>query len=644
MADILSTATAPAIVNPDTLIRGEERDFVMEFLAKSDALKSRYVHTWNEVLENYMVLPTGWHQSVVFGGGTLPNRMERNNRRSLTKNPETHQIVETLAAQGIALILPKRGSFIRAVPMGEDDPVKADQVSKIIMAVLRGEGVRRTIYQILKDSFIFGTSILELSWETRSRWEMVKQQVFSPEGELLGTRYVPEEVIYRDRPMFRAIDIYDFYPDPSGTRIQEDMFGVAKRFRSGRHQIESLAASGVYDYDATTRAISNVSVSANGTSGDLGESGNFQSRFRSESRTTASHYGVMRGFEYWGHYPGRVSGADPYRNRVITLLEGEVVRSRINPYKGGRIPFKEFTVNPVQGRFYGLGPAEVVRFQQDSLDSIDMTITDAVNLMTNPNLLVGIGFRGDVDELKYRQFNGVIECHDVKSVGLIPQDFGAIAVGQQEIARRTQMIRNASGATDTPQAIGSSTEKTATETSILTRFATQRINSVIELMESDDWPWVGHGIHDMLVQFGEGSDIVTKLHGEPLLIPFEDIDTDADIMFVGSQVAQSQFQALQGNSNALNILGTNPEAVEQYPDLVERILESLEIPDAKKQVARAIEVAQQRRALQVAMAQQAQEKFPAGQIGATQNNAITTGEADFGTEAGQTEKQGQAVA
>jgi len=269
-----------------------------------------------------------------------------------------------------------------------------------------------------------------------------------------------------------------------------------------------------------------------------------------------------------------------------------------------------------------------------------------VNLMTNPNLLVGIGFRGDTDQLRRRTFNGIIECHDPASVGLIPQDFGAIAIGQQELARRKQSMREASGASNPMQSIEGGDRQTATEVSTMTRFATQRIDSVVSLMEIDDYPWVGRRIHGLLRQFANET-ILSKLRGQRLEVPLEMIDFDADVEFVGSRQAQTQFQQLMANKEAVNILGTNPDVVEQYPDLVEVMLEALEIPDAKRQVARAIEVAQQRRAFEAAMAQQLAKKFPAGgggEMGATQNNAISGGEADFGTLAGETEKQGEAVA
>lgn len=152
------------------------------------------------------------------------------------------------------------------------------------------------------------------------------------------------------------------------------MVGVAKRFRITRAHARELAQQGVYDANTTELVVRR----SNKTS-ETSKSGS-DSRFPGETRSVPRDTGYLEGFEYWGQVPyATADGAD---NRVITVLEGEVVRDSINPYFDGGIPFKEIVVNPIAGRFYGLGPAEVIRFLQDEADHRLMTVNDAMDMAT----------------------------------------------------------------------------------------------------------------------------------------------------------------------------------------------------------------------------------------------------------------------
>lgn len=457
---------------------------------------------------------------------------------------------------------------------------------------------------------------------------MTEVPVFGLNGEALGSRYEAQETMYRQGPRIDVIDHYDVYPDPNGTRIHVDMERIAKRFRISPEQALDLAEAGVYDMEATKAAIARH---AERRPGNPGQQKGGDERFEnlSEMRKQST---LMYGFEMYGRVPIDYSGAqDKATNRVITMLNGEIVRSHINPFRDGEIPIVEMVINPITGRHYGMSPLEAVRFLQDSTDLMLMQLTDAADYMVRPNLLVG-NFGGDPDQLRRRDLNDLIFCRDVKQVAPVPSDFSALQIAAAELARRKNSMREASGATNPAQAIPSD-RATATEISELTRLASMRIDVSTRLLERDSMPILGRLIHSRLRQFvPPDSDLHSVLNGEPITIPYEAINVDADIRFGGSQLYMSKFQRGTQMREFLNIIGTSPTLLVTAPEIIVRYARDvLGIEDAEPIVAQMV-------ARQVAL-MHAEQNASAG-AGPNTGSA----EQPFGTQAGETEREGAAIA
>lgn len=628
MPETQSTATLPPEI--EILLRNQrdkdqQRLFVMDFIQKSDALRDLFTEIWDEILDNYFVTPMGMRvgskKAVLrWWGSTELVRPPARQMQARLKDPETHQMVEALVAQGLGLIFTDN-EYIKVVPLGLDDPDKARLLQRLITAVLDQPGNFRTFYQIFKESFMLGTSVMQIGWDTRERRQMLPQPVFDEFGGFAGTGMSPEDVIYRDQPLIESVDLYDFYPDPSGTRIQRDMSGVAKRFRLTRGHARDLAAAGVYDKAAVEAAIAGIEHGEKRDSKGIGGA----ERMEGFARDTAKGLEPLVGFEYWGKYPFPTQ--DGASNRVITVLEGVVVRSHINPFMDGGIPFKEVTTNPVQGRFYGLSPAEVNRFIQDAADHFLMVSNDAADLMTRMPLLMGSAFGGDTKALRDRRFNDIIECRNPDMVKPLPIDTNALTLAAAQRVSMKQTMRESSGFTDPMQAIPSATRKTATEVSEIVRFATQRVEMMATLIERNDMPWVGRMLHSRLRQFLPDGGALTVLNGEPLRVPFEAVDFDADVRFVGSRHAISKFQEVAQLREAISVLGGAPEIAAAFPKLVERLLDKMDIPDA---------------ALMVMQAQQmlAQQQMMGQNTSGSGSKSPERGQS-LGTETGAAEREGR---
>lgn len=640
MSDLQSTASAPLTVaiNVGANMLAEHRDFVLSFIERSDAKRQPLMDLRDEVWENYMVAPAGdlARRRITLGQGlgsstTAWHDSEKLGRARL-KDPETHVAIETLCAQATGLLFGSR-DYLQAIPVGADDPEKARLISRLLMAVLEQPGFFRTVYQLFKNAFIFGTSIVEMGWETRSRTQWVPRPVIDSLGRLTGAReLVPTEVAYRDRPLLVEIDGYDFYPDPSGTRIQHDMVGAAKRFTVTTQEAMRLMEAGTYpERDAVKRAIARAAEGNRVRPG----TGRMDNREQEAANLLPPPFGLMTGFEYQGEYPGRTS--DGFSNRVITVLNGEVVRSYGIPYTDGNIRWKELVVNPVNGRFWGLSPAEVIRFLQDSTDHFMMSLQDATNAAIRGPLLVGRGFGGDPEALRNPRQNEVIEVTDPTKVQRVPQSESVLALAMQELANRRLTMREAAGSNGQMLPMPSSGARGgATEISEIVRLASQRSEAMISLVEREDFPHIGRTLHTMLRQFVDPSDELVAIYGgERFSMTLDDIDVDADVRFVGSRSVASKFQRTAAMKEAISIIGTNPEILDYLPELVVRHLrDNLDIQDADAHVARAMMALDTaRKAAAAAEAQAAGKPVPG-----------SGSESNFGTQAGETERGGQRLA
>lgn len=643
MAEPQSTNVAPLVAKQDVSQRLGEMEFVLEFVEKSNRKRRPYIPIWDEVMSNYLVRPFGIHGGYgtqfnlhhARGGYDVPaGPIQRRRTRSILKDPETHQITETISSQAIALLLGQR-DYIGVIPTDSEDYDKARLIGKLLQAQMEQPGVWSTHYQLFKDAFLFGTAIIQVGWETRSR----KQYVITPNGMEL------QDVIYRDGPLQQGVDIYKFHPDPSGTSIQGNMIGVAKEFEVTVQEARRLAERdpetgevGVYDREDVEQAIE-YHLTRQGSRGDIQRS----RRFPDEEDKLPVHLQVLHGIEYWGFSP--IKATDGVSNRVITLLNGVRVRSRPNGYIDGNVPFKEIRVNPISGRFYGLAPAEVIRFLQDSIDGLLMNFTDASDLAVRGPMLIGNAFGGNPEQMRERALNDLIMCSDVNQAKPYPVELNSLQFGALELIRRKHSAREATGATDTLQALGGNVEKTATETSELVRLGTQRVEPMVLLIEKEAYPWIGQTLHSRNKQFLPEGGARVALGNEVFDLSQQDVQIGADIRFIGSRHAGSKFQKSMQYRRMSEVLGS--ERGQMLALLAPEILikwfrDGEEIVEAETIVANMSERALALKKLELAQLQGGPAGGPSAGPGVAPEPEGGPDET-FGTQAGETEQQGEAI-
>jgi len=643
LPDPQSTAIGAPVILTDEIRQIEEAEFVLDFVGRSRDYMQPFLPIWSEVDDNYMVTPFG--TTVVDSLGALLGLRTAGVARRTTetmsrlKDPESHQIVETLAWQGIGMAI-GAPNYLQATPIGMDDPEKARLISRLLMATLDGAGVYRTMYQLFKGAFTRGTSILETGWESRERTQMVKKPIFNPlSGAIDAYGLSPDSVIYRDRVLLREIPIRNFYFDPSGTRLGDDMSGAAKKFRTNWWKAAEYGNAGIYDREPTREAIRTAQGANTPREAQILE----QEFPRLEAIDAPNQYGSVNGFEFCGEVPFNRKGG---RNRVITLLNGRWVRGRPNPYLDGELPWDAMVINPIGGRIYGLSPLEVIRFLQDSTDNFMMIYSDAADLAIRGPMLLGQAFGGDMEKVRLRRLNDVIQCRNVDAVKPMPIELGALTFAMPELARRKQTMREAAGATDPSQAIqGEGQDQTATQNTNLMRMAGGRVRGMVELAERDFFPNVARKIHSRIRQFAE-PDILARLQGEVFGVKLSDIDVEADVRFTGSQQGENAFTTNATYSQIVATLGSIPLAtVRAFPDVfIKWFRDGLKAPDAESIVQRAIQLADQQDAQ---AAQQAQaENAAGGSAPSTARGGSPPAQVKLptGTPAGEAEQSGGMIA
>lgn len=578
MTSALSTATAPAILG-EMHERNKILEFALSAVEKSTAYNDTLRPMWDESIRNYMVAPLGDVEHYPKLGMRSPRgrsqgaiRLGRHHRANL-KSPTTHEIIEDMAGSGIGLLMPNL-DFIQASPIGTDDIEKGRYLSRMLESLLRMKGLYRTNLLTFKDGFIIGTGIIEIGWESRTRTQMTLVPVFDPDtNEFLGQRYEPREVLFANGPLVRQIDRYDFYPDPSGTRIQEDMEYCGKRFMLPKYEAIDRANSGQWNKVAVGNAIAHEDNPKNTRNHKS------TSRFMELRREGPGIYNMLHGIQIWAHLPFRP--ADGVRNRVLTIINGELVENIMNPYQDGNFPVKEFVLNPIAGRFDGISPAETNRFLQDSEDSLLMNVTDTSNIAANNILLAGVGAGININRLRARHPGDVISCNDPTRITPVPFDSTALGLAMQELTRRGDQQRRAAGSINA-QTIASVGRPTTGTTNQIVRLASQRVELMVQLVERDGYPWMGQMLHSRIRQFlGRGGQAI--LAGERFPIDLNQIDYESDVRFLGSRFAETPAQKNAKWTRALDVFGKNPQLVLTAPELSEMfMLEGLEIRQAQR--------------------------------------------------------------
>ncbi len=533
--------------------------FVMSFVATSDRFRSQFVDKWQEVISNFIV---DGAQTFNSGGETSPYSRSKVYRspknRIFLRDPETHKLVMTYVAKLARAILGDRdGKYVQAQPVGYEDTAKAQVVTRLMRYNFGLPGHFRTLVEGLVDMVLIGTSVIESYWRYEEREVLVREVVSDGMAEASTT--TRQTITTYDDPCIRVVDVMDFYPDPARYRIEE-MSGCAKKFKMNGFEAKAKAESGYYTKSGVEMAMKPVPKSQAPM-----DTPSFRKGYDQPSMADPiPEFREMTGFEYWGDIPSDQGVKDDETGElitrgVITILNQEVVRARSWPLTSPTLPFHTLIINPVQGRFYGISPAEVIRFDQSFADAMTILLAEAMVRRVHPPIAYDSDAEFDVSKLREWKADLPIPVRGgPASIGTLRYD-ADINGGFAMLQGIKEEIKGGSGAMGGIQGENGPDRESATGANQRIQMALDRPELTGMILETDCLPSIGRAFLALDQQFLDDTDDLKKRVGE-IPDPFwiGDIMGDFDVRFVGSRNAMSNQEKLQGFDRLVSYAGVVP--------------------------------------------------------------------------------------
>ena len=224
------------------------------------------------------------------------------------------------------------------------------RMEKLIHDQIEESNGSSEIRNALFESALFGTGIVKGPFnfnKTLNRWTR------DEDGE---RTYDPLEVRV---PRIEFVSIWDFFPDPSATTVDECEF-VVHRHKLNRSQFRALKRMPYFDEEAIRDCL---------VMGPNYEEKDYETELKDDARTNEQSLGQFEVLEYWGimdaEYAREVhmdlpEDVDELSEVQINawVCNGKLLRAVINPFTPHRIPYHAFAYERNPYSFFGIGVAE----------------------------------------------------------------------------------------------------------------------------------------------------------------------------------------------------------------------------------------------------------------------------------------------
>jgi hypothetical protein len=209
------------------------------------------------------------------------------------------------------------------------------------------------------ESTLFGTGIVKGPFnfnKTLHKWE---------EGED-GRTYTPTTVRV---PRIEFVSLWDFFPDPNATSIEECEF-VVHRHKLNKSQLRALRKMPYFNEDAIRDC---MMLGPNYTEED------YEYELKDDQRMSEAGYSRFEVLEYWGlmdaEYAREVGIELPEEVDILDEIQinawvcnGLVLRAVVNPFTPHRIPYNAFPYERNPYSFFGVGVAENMNDSQQIMN------------------------------------------------------------------------------------------------------------------------------------------------------------------------------------------------------------------------------------------------------------------------------------
>jgi len=269
--------------------------------------------------------------------------------------------------------------------MGEPQisPAKASALAmeKVIHDQLTDTNAVNVLRHAIFESTLLGTGIIKGPFnygKTVHRWEDTEE----------GRQYVPEDKLV---PRIEAVSIWDVYPDPSATNINDCEY-VIQRHKMNRSQLRNLMRLPMFNPEAIREVIAG---------GGNYEEKYFEDTIRDDQNQPYADQERYEVLEYWGILDATIANQigiedadklDPLDQVQVNIWisGGQILRACGNPFTPERMPYYAFPyeLNPYQ--IWGVGIPE-------NMEDAQMLMNGHIRMAID-NLALAGNLVFDVDE------------------------------------------------------------------------------------------------------------------------------------------------------------------------------------------------------------------------------------------------------
>lgn len=363
-----------------------------------------------------------------------------------TNYPWQSNVFIPMAFSTVETVVPRLVSNrpeIDIMPREKTDEAHAKIMSQLIDYQWDMMNMNVMMPEAVKELCIYGTVIIKAGWKYKTQTNQKREVADETIPEMGMVQTEQEEVIY-DAPTVELVDLYDFYPDPSGTSIDTMKWCIHRTVRTKAY-LKEMAKNKIYK---------NVNLVING-SGMKASDDDEKSQRRATDGISLPPLDEdsVELLEYWED------------DRVVVIADRSVViRDEKNPFEHGKKPFIHCVDQKVPHEFYGIGEIEPIETLCYELNDRRNQRMDNVTLILNRMWKIKNSANVDEDEL-VSDAGGVVHTDDMDGIDVLAMP-DVTASSYQEEALIKGDIQQTSGVTDYTKGANSGTSSNDTATGI----------------------------------------------------------------------------------------------------------------------------------------------------------------------------------
>ena len=450
----------------------------------------------------------------------------------------------------------------RAIPSG-DGRMTAEQTYEAVLAwQFKEADVEPRSEEWFRESMIYGTAIRKIVWKrTAPRTILVRKEVMvPPETDAYGvpagpptktTINAPVETVDYDNFEMAPVDLFEFFPDPDATDVDEDHWYIHRSSST----VEELRRQGhdeavLADLDSGY-ADANTYVEDRKANADI-----FQPTMDPRRKNVEL-------LEYWGPSPEDyplhgIKAGD--QAQILIANRRTVVTCRPNPFWHGMVPFVMNRDYVIPHEFYGVGECEIASDISHFINTLANQRIDNVRLALNRMYLVGAVNADSIPYMVSRP-GGVIPVTQVGDVRALEQpDVTSSAYTEMEAARFA--LQNITGVWDNLKGAAPIRDETATGAATRIEAGTFRLKLKVKGIE-----WRGMrrlvrlvvGLNRQFLNTGTLPNLIGE-NGTWVDVDLATLNQEYDFDFVGSSqtLGNQQIQLQTLTNNLLPFLSSIP--------------------------------------------------------------------------------------